>query len=341
MRLRRHLAAMSAAGAVAAAAVAVAAATTLPAAAAASGGLTLLVEPAAGIAPIYRLIDSARQSVQMTMYELADDTAEQALAADAARGVRVQVILDGSSYDRSLNQPAFDYLAAHRVSVRWAPHEFDLTHEKAIVVDSASAVVMTLNLESRYYASTRDFALIDTQPADVRAIAATFEADWAARPIAPAPGSGDLLWSPGAQAAIVGLIDGAHRSLDVENEELDSTAVENALAAAARRGVSVRLVMTISASWVRALAALAAAGVRERVYQPSAPLYIHAKLIVVDGVRAFIGSQNFSTASLQYNRELGVVTGDAPVVAGVEATFGRDFSGGETISGQLSSSNNR
>ncbi|HEY1777490.1 MAG TPA: phospholipase D-like domain-containing protein [Solirubrobacteraceae bacterium] len=304
------------------------AAAALTRAATAGGRLALLVEPAAGIAPIYRLIASAHHSVQMTMYELADQTAEQALAADAARGVHVQVILDGSSYDRSLNQPAFDYLAAHRVAVRWAPREFDLTHEKAIVVDGARAVVMTLNLESRYYASTRDFALIDTQPADVRAIAATFAADWVARPIAPQSGSGDLLWSPGAQAAVLSLIASARQRLDVENEELDSAAVESALAAAARRGVKVRLVMTFSEDWERALHALAVAGVQERLYAASAPLYIHAKLIVVDGARAFIGSQNFSTASLEYNRELGVVTAEAPVLAGTEATFGADFAGG-------------
>jgi phosphatidylserine/phosphatidylglycerophosphate/cardiolipin synthase-like enzyme len=337
MRLKRQLAALLAAAVL----VALASAAALPGTAAAGGGLQLLVEPEAGIAPIYRLIDGARQSLQMTMYELADGDAEQDLAADAARGVRVQVILDGSSYDRSLNQPAFDYLAAHHVAVRWAAREFDITHEKAIVIDATTAVVMTLNLESRYYASTRDFALIDTQPADVRAIAATFAADWVGRPIAPQPGSGDLLWSPGAQAAILGLIDGARHSLDVENEELDSTPVEDALAAAARRGVRVRLVMTLSERWVRALATLAKAGVQERAYPASAPLYIHAKLIVVDGARAFIGSQNFSTASLQYNRELGVVTSEAPVLAGAEGTFVLDFAGGERISSHVSISNNR
>ncbi len=38
----------------------------------------------------------------------------------------------------------------------------------------------------------------------------------------------------------------------------------------------------------------------------SSALYIHAKVIDVDGAKAFLGSENFSTASLEYNRELGV-----------------------------------
>jgi cardiolipin synthase len=304
-----------------------------PAAASAGGGggLALVVEPSGGITPIYHLIASARHSVELEIYELADTTAEQALAGDGARGVRVRVILDGSTYTRSANQPAFTYLAAHGVAVRWAPREFDLTHEKAIVVDGAVAAIMTLNLQSRYYASTRDFVLIDTQPADVDAIAATFEADWAGRPIAPQPGGGDLLWSPGAQPALLRLIVSARRRLDIESEEMNSAAVEAALTAAARRGVSVRLVMTYSSEYATALEALAAAGVQVRLYAPDAALYIHAKLIDADGTRLFVGSQNFSTTSLDYNRELGVVTANREVIAGVEATFDSDFAGGASL----------
>ncbi len=296
-----------------------------------TGGLALVIEPAAGPAPLYRLITSARHSVEMTIYELSDATAEQDLAADAARGVRVQVILDGGSYDRSLNQPAYSYLAAHRVAVRWAPAEFDLTHEKAIVVDDATAAIMTLNLQSRYYSSTRDLAVIDTQPADVRAIAATFAADWAGRPIAAQPGAGDLVWSPGSQPALLSLIEGARQSLRIEAEEMDSTAIEQALAAAARRGVAVKLVMTSDPEYAAALRALTAAGVQVRLYAPSAPLYIHAKLIEADGARVFVGSENFSTASLVYNRELGIETTNPAVLDGVQATFDQDFAHGAPL----------
>jgi cardiolipin synthase len=48
------------------------------------------------------------------MYELAD------LARDAARGVRVRVILD-QDLEKSRNTSAYDYLTAHGVDVRWGP----------------------------------------------------------------------------------------------------------------------------------------------------------------------------------------------------------------------------
>jgi cardiolipin synthase len=309
------------------------AAATLGGQASADGGarLVLLTEPAGGMQPIDSLIGAARHHLAMVMYELSDPVAEADLVADAHRGVRVRVILDGGSYDRALNTPAFRYLKQGEVQVHWAPSEFALTHEKAIILDSTDAAIMTLNLTSRYYPSSRDFAVFDTQTADVHAIAATFAADWADTPLAPQAGSGDLLWSPGAQAALLALIDSATQSIDLEAEEMDDAAIEAALEAAARRGVAVRIVMTADTSWTSALTALAAAGAQIRLYPQTASLYIHAKLILVDGTRLFVGSENLSVASLRYNRELGIVTSDQALIAGLAPVFESDFAGGETF----------
>ena len=54
----------------------------------------LIIEPGAGFSPVYSLIDGAKHSIDITMYEFADTTAEKDLAAAAKRGVRVEVILD-------------------------------------------------------------------------------------------------------------------------------------------------------------------------------------------------------------------------------------------------------
>jgi phosphatidylserine/phosphatidylglycerophosphate/cardiolipin synthase-like enzyme len=45
-------------------------------------------------APIYDLITSAKHTLEMTMYELSDATAETDLVRDAERGVKVEVVLD-------------------------------------------------------------------------------------------------------------------------------------------------------------------------------------------------------------------------------------------------------
>jgi cardiolipin synthase A/B len=290
----------------------------------------VLAEPQAGIGPVYRLITSARSSVDLSMYELADRTAEGDLAADAARGVDVRVILD-QDLERSANTPAYRYLAAHGVHVRWGPAA-TIYHQKTLTVDNATSVVMTGNLVAWDYPSTRDFAVIDTNKADVAAIVATFDADFAGRATTPPDGT-DLVWSPAnAQASVLSVIDGATRTLAIEDEEMDDPAVTAALASAARRGVAVTVTMTADPEWDAAFADLARAGVRIRLYpDTSGTLYIHAKAIVADagrpGQRVLVGSQNFSIASLDYNRELGILTRDPAVVAAISTVLARDHAG--------------
>ena len=227
------------------------------------------------------------------------------------------------------NVPAYDYLRAHGVDVRWASGSFHLTHEKSVVVDAQRAAVMTLNLTARYYSKTRDFVVIDTDAADVAAIEQTFDNDWTGRSTQAAPGQ-DLVWSPGSQASLIALIDSARHSVLVENEEMDDPTITAALASDAGRGVRVEIAMTADDSWYSAFTTLSAAGASVHVFPDSGTgLYIHAKALDVDpgypGARAFVGSENFSVASLDYNRELGVETSEQAIVIGVEAVMRADF----------------
>ena len=64
-----------------------------------------------------------------------------------------------------------------------------------------------------------------------------------------------------------------------------------------------------------AVRGLARAGVRVALPSDSGgALYLHAKAIVADHRTAFVGSQNFSSSSLDDNRELGIITADPSVV---------------------------
>jgi len=53
---------------------------------------------------------------------------------------------------------------------------------------------------------------------------------------------------------------------------------------------------------------------------------MHAKLVLVDGQRAFIGSQNFFAVSLDANREVGIIVADAAVVAQLVSVAQGDWS---------------
>jgi cardiolipin synthase len=298
-----------------------------------SGALRVLAEPQAGVGSLYQLINGARSSIDLTMYELIDQTAESDLAAAAKRGVDVRVILD-QHLEKSRNTATYDYLSAHRVHVTWAPSDTTY-HQKTLTVDGKTSVIMTLNMVSADYAGTRDFAVIDTSRADVAAVVATFNADFAHREITP-PDGADLVWSPtNSQAAILAVINSAKHTLAVENEEMDDPVITTALESAARRGVDVKITMTAESEWDSAFSALVKAGAHVRTYSDSSNvLYIHAKAVVADaglsGQQMFVGSENFSAASLRYNRELGIRTTSKSLVSAVAAVLAADYAGGKT-----------
>src|ERR1700749_2444894 len=259
-----------------------------------TGPLRLLIEPADGLTTIDKLITGARSSVNLTMYELRDTAAEHDLAADAARGVDVRVLLD-RHLEKSRNSATYSYLAAHKVHVAWAPSGTTY-HQKTLTVDGTTSVIMTLNMVSADYAGTRDFAVIDTARGDVAAITATFDADFAHQGITP-PDGADLVWSPtNSQASILAVINAAHHTLAIENEEMNDPTVTKALESAAKRGVGVPVLMTAASEWDTAFAALRKAGVHVHTFpDSSSALYIHAKAVVADagrsGQQVFVGSE--------------------------------------------------
>lgn len=293
---------------------------------------TLVTEPDQGLTPIYDLISSAKSTLDMTMYELTDTLAEQLLAQAAASGVTVRVILD-QNLEKNNNTAAYNYLSAHGVQVHWANPKYPATHQKTIIADGSSAAIMTLNLTSQYYSTSRDFAVIENDPNDVAAIEATFNADFSSSAIQP-PDGDDLVWSPtNSQSVILSVINAAQRSLFVENEEMSDSNVVNALVSAAGRGVLAQVAMTnTSNDYSAEFNQLAAAGVEVSTYASNAALYVHAKAILADygsaGAQAFIGSENFSSASLTKNRELGLTTSDPAILQSIYGTLARDFNGG-------------
>ena len=292
----------------------------------------MIIEPSGGFSPVYGLINGARHSIDVTIYEFADTTAEHDLAAAAKRGVQVHVILD--EREKSINSNIFSYLSSHRIRVVWSSSRFTYTHQKTVVVDGSKAVIMTANLTSKYYPTSRDFLVIDTNRADVAAITAVFDADFAHRAVSPADGA-DLVWSPtDSQDKLLALINGATSSLRIYSEEMGDTTVENALVRAAKRGVDVQVCgENEDREYDSAYAKLARAGIHISYYSSSTGFYIHGKVIEADygtgHARMFVGSENFSRTALDDNRELGLIISDPAVLSAMARTFAADFRDGK------------
>ena len=301
--------------------------TTLPTPNEPAGTLSLIVEPDDHMQKVFELIRSATQSIDLVMYEFDDPDIENALADAAARGISVRVLLNkGYAGATDPKQAAtMKFLQSKNILVKYTPNYFALTHQKTLILDNNKVFIMTFNFTKRYYPTSRDFGILDTNTNDVSEAQKMFNADWSNKQVTPITGN-NLLWSPGAETAMILMIKSAHKTLDVYNEEMADGTITEALIAAAQRGITVRVTMSYSTTYKPAFIKLTQGGVHVRTYASSSKKrYIHAKMILADSNYAFVGSQNFSWYSLEKNRELGIFVSEPSTIASLKKVFEGDW----------------
>lgn len=302
--------------------------------AAGSGGVTdaqVFVEPQAGETPVLQAIRGAQTSVWVEVYLLTDRNVIYALEDAAQRGVDVRVLLEIHPYGSGATTPqeTLQQLQAAGVKAEGANPAFHYTHEKAMIIDGATLYIMTANLTKSglggsSYADNREYGVIDTAAPDVREAANIFLADWQRQ--TPTLTDPNLIVSPvNARQRLLAFINGARSTLLVEDEEMYDRQSEDALIAAAQRGVNVELVLPTpsgSTSVDADVARLLQGGAHVRYISV---VYMHAKMMVADGRLGFVGSENFSATSLDDNRELGILIADPSAIATLKQTFQQDW----------------
>lgn len=289
--------------------------------------LTIYTHPETGVQIILKAIESAHKSIRLKMYLFTRDDVQDALIAAARRGIDVQVLMElNPSGGQATNVAIFDAMKNTAVKFKWTSFDFRFTHEKSLIIDDRLAFIMTHNITSSSFNTNREYGVIDTVPEDVAEVIRVYEADWAK--IQPDLTNARLVWSPvNARQRWIDLIDSAQTSLIIEQNAWGAPEIIDHVVRAINRGVAVRAIFSPNypiesdmdepnRDLIRRTGA--------QVKYLSRP-YIHAKMFLVDGVRAFIGSENVTNNSLDNNRELGIIFDQGDAVATVRQAFERDW----------------
>jgi phosphatidylserine/phosphatidylglycerophosphate/cardiolipin synthase-like enzyme len=297
----------------------------------APGQIGIFTQPESGTEPIVAAIDGSQRSVWLQIYMLTDPQVIAALGRAAARGLDVRVLLEESPYNpgnpnASLagNKAVATQLEALGVNVGWTNPAFNFTHAKSMLVDGNTAYILTYNLTKAATEDNREFAIVDRALSDVEELKRIFLADAERKlyqPLDP-----DLVVSPNnARWRILGIIEQAKEELLVGVEVISDPEIVATLIEKRRAGVDVRVlvggVKKVPAN-LPAARALLAAGVPTR--SQSRP-YLHAKYVIADGEAAYLGSINFSTNSLDENRELGLIIREQGAIGTMAKTWRGDW----------------
>jgi phosphatidylserine/phosphatidylglycerophosphate/cardiolipin synthase-like enzyme len=267
-----------------------------------------------------------------------------ALAAAVARGVAVKVLLDDSV---AFNADAVPLLRQRGIDAR-LDDAGRLTHAKLMVADGARALVTSANLSGSAIAFNHEAGLLVVDPP----VAAAFGRHCDALHAAPRrlhritfADDGTALLVPlgdgGYVAPALAMLAAARRRVDIvlyamryyaDFPDGPSTRLVDALIAAARRGVMVRVLLEESDFDADLNAAndltselLRRAGVAAR--RDAADVITHAKVFVADDV-AIIGSSNWSFGALAEDHQADVLVRDAALVAGLRAYAEERFAEG-------------
>jgi phosphatidylserine/phosphatidylglycerophosphate/cardiolipin synthase-like enzyme len=273
-----------------------------------------------GRAPITRIMQQAKHSLYLVMYGFTDTELMQALIAQKEKGIDVRVILEKSPYrSDSENVKAIHLLEDHHIPYHLTSPSFRYVHQKTLIVDGKTALIMTFNFTHSTFKKTRNFALEIDEPILAKQIELMFLADWQDTRVPSSPFA--LIESPTeSRAKLLALIHHTQSTLNIYAQSLTDRQIIRALAEAAHRGVNITLLTSMPLQ-AKPLRYLKKAGVTLR---HSPHYYIHAKAWIIDDKMAVVGSINLTRTSLDQNRELAVLSTDPRVIQALQRQFDKD-----------------
>jgi cardiolipin synthase A/B len=200
-------------------------------------------------------------------------------------------------------------------------HRYAFTHAKFWIIDQTYSI-STGNWTASFFTKNREYIYTDTDSPTLRFLEEIFTVDAEHMPfrdmgmIPP-----HIVISPlDARAKIESLISRTEHSLILYVQTLDDPHILSMIDHLIQAGKRVEICTADNES-NQARQKEFPSWHWQLVKKP----YIHAKVIIRDGVEVFVGSHNLTTNAIQNNREIGIILHDRPDIRGqIESDFVHD-----------------
>jgi cardiolipin synthase len=292
---------------------------------------SIIVLPDDTAKPILDAIHNAQTSLRIKMFVFSHPELIKAVIDAHKRGVKVRVMLNPERRDgEKENGETRKTLTEAGVAVIDSNPEFDVTHEKSMVIDDKTAFIQSLNWEVRNLTETRDYAIVTSHGHEVAEVMECFDADWDRKKFTPGDHS-HLIWCVGNGRQRIGqLIDNARHTLWLQNERYQDPTIIEHLVRAHQRGVKIfimarpphKLKKEKLIEGVSGLRMLQDLGVKVNKLRK---VKLHAKLLLADDSRAIVGSINLAPGSFDSRRELAIEVKDPDIIKRIGDTLRHDW----------------
>lgn len=273
--------------------------------------LILFIEPDDGREPLLNKIRPAGQ-ILTEVYLLSDPEIIEALKVKPGK-----IILEQHPFgNNTLNFKTKPILEAAGLLVNWGNPNFSFTHAKFMVFDNQVVCILNLNLTKTAFEKNREYNICSENGEDINETTNIFNADWERKNYSPL--AKNLVVSPNnSRGKLTALINSAQKSLDIEMEVLTDKEIIKLLSAKSKI-MPVRIILPDP----KKVKNLEIPGAQVKTLNNPYP---HAKLILADGQRAYLGSINLTAQSLDQNRELGILVSQSDIIGRLLTTFNLDW----------------
>ena len=287
------------------------------------------------------LIENAQENIDIEAYFMNKytegplDAIYDALYEAVARGVKIRILIDNEGYCDERNF-MMELDGNENIEVRPSSKPM---HSKVIIVDQEAVYVGSANWSWSAMQNNREIGVVLRGQEIARAFAAIFESGWSngenqidfengwnlewiypvVTPISTPT------WVAKTEDTIIGLINSAQNTIQVSAYVFTGSpaTIPNAVIDAASRGINVQII--IDADYRGYLP--------DSVnYEPNIQIKAvniggaeHSKVVIIDSKKAYVGSANWTNASMRGRREIGIFFEDQTLASALQEIFNKDW----------------
>ena len=211
------------------------------------------------------MLDEAKTSIDLMMYQLKDQPMINALVQAKKRGIKIRIIQESSPFKHALNKEenglgGLKQLEELSVPIQtlakrfWFSEEnhIALAHSKVLIIDNERIAIMTCNWDKSSLDGTRDLGLVidkQTNPEEVTDIVGIFAADWNNQEFdykskSLVVGPGHNLDRQSQRDEFIKLFSTAKKSIKIYTQSYNDEKTAKALEDICHKGIKVSLLMT-------------------------------------------------------------------------------------------------
>ncbi|NVP17808.1 phosphatidylserine/phosphatidylglycerophosphate/cardiolipin synthase family protein [Candidatus Gracilibacteria bacterium] len=272
---------------------------------------------------IVKKIEKSKEKVYIEVYMFTENRIKTALIKAKKRGIDIKIILEKDPYMAySINDKTYNELKKNNIDVVWSnTKNYSLNHSKMLIIDD-EVILSTGNLTYSTFTQNRDLFVFIKDEKILNDFLKIFDYDF--NGIKNYIENENIVISPdNSRIKIEKLFESAKNDIKIYMQYLNDEKMNKKLIELKKKNnLQIQVVIAETSVNNDITKSLLKAGIEIK----KIPKYkMHSKAILIDNETIFIGSVNFSSYSLDKNRELGILTKDKQLIMDFLSVFKTDF----------------